>query len=549
MERLVAMISNRVGWAAVVFGSLFATAAVAYHPGFVEYTTSSDQLTIPSIWWDVVEGSWTHLGGWQFSRAPYLFPDLLIYGAAKAILGDIRLAIFAACMLMLLASVVISGLILNRLSGVQPSQGALATLTVLVTLTCAALLGEWADPDSRAFFRLSMYNYEFCSHYTAFVMALLCAVLAHDYCRDRGVGQILALAVLIMLMTVSNFIFVLYFVVPMTIVLAAAVLLRPDLRAPALHLIAIHLLALALGMALMAQINRQPLPTYKMHVDNVTNGLTALLHLMPPGDPIVFAVFWLPLTVLGVYGAWALRHRHKASGRTGIAGFLVLAVLANLAFAALYIAREDDVLLRYLAMTTTAPLLIVALGLVRACGARAGHWLALAATVLPAAMYGAGAASSGNLVPTLVRWSPSEAEDLAGCVARYQLKAGLAGYYLARRLMAASGWAVQINQLEPDRPVLYYWGNNRNWFAHDTRHPERAPEYNFVITNRVDYTRTGSFRFVHRDAYDEDAVVQAFGPPDAWVTCGALRVALFTASDGIDRAVADLMARTASPIP
>ena len=110
-------------WVVLVFGSIMTIAAVAYQPSFVDFTTSSDQLTIPSIWWDVVEGSLTNLDGWQFSRAPYLFPDLLVYGLAKTVLGDLRQAIFAACVLQLLAAVLVAGLVLNRLGGVRPLLG------------------------------------------------------------------------------------------------------------------------------------------------------------------------------------------------------------------------------------------------------------------------------------------------------------------------------------------------------------------------------------------------------------------------------------------
>lgn len=528
-------------WVVLVFGSIMTIAAVAYQPSFVDFTTSSDQLTIPSIWWDVVEGSLTNLDGWQFSRAPYLFPDLLVYGLAKTVLGDLRQAIFAACVLQLLAAVLVAGLVLNRLGGVRPLLGSRAMLGVLVALSCVALVNDWLFPDDRSFFRLLMYNYEFSSHYSSFVMALLGTVLVVDHCRGRRPVPLLVLAVLVTLMTISDYIFVLYFVLPMTLVVLGVALLRPELRKPALGVVAVHLLALTIGTVLLDGLNRQPLPVYKMHLSNFGNGVMAILHLVPPGELIFLSLFWLPLAILAGYGGWAMIHQARAGGRAGIAGFLCLAALVNLIFGALYIGREDDVLLRYLVMVTTAPLLVVALGLVRVCDRRDHRWLFGVVLVVPLAMYGVAAAADRNLIPTLVRWAPPDADDLQGCVTRYRLKAGLAGYYLARRLMAATDWAVQINQLNPERPTLYYWGNNLRWFDRDITRPGFAPEYNFVITNGFDYTRTGAFRFGLRDRYDDAAIEGAFGRPSAWVTCGALRVALFADSSGIDRAVNDLL--------
>ena len=85
-----------------------------------------------------------------------------------------------------------------------------------------------------------------------------------------------------------------------------------------------------------------------------------------------------------------------------------------------------------------------------------------------------------------------------------RLDAGLADYWNARLLSAASNWRRQISQLNGDGSAALYINNPREFFQRRHAPAGTAPLFRFVVMQRMDDSR----------------IRAAYGPPDRDHLCG-----------------------------
>jgi hypothetical protein len=87
------------------------------------------------------------------------------------------------------------------------------------------------------------------------------------------------------------------------------------------------------------------------------------------------------------------------------------------------------------------------------------------------------------VVPSLA-WRSSTDQCLDAISRDIPLKAGLAGYDLARPVTMSSGFQRQVEQITLFGDA-YLWGNDPYWFIHDLHAARRAPDYNFILTDHI----------------------------------------------------------------
>jgi hypothetical protein len=540
-------------WLVLLVASALAMAVVANQTAFIEYATSSDQLTLPSIAWDLFENRLANVAGWQFSRAPYFFPDLAWYSLLQAVLGDYRWSIFAACLSQVAVLAMVMGVLVRRVTGAPAVLAANTFLAIVVGETLIAIGADAVMPPYRAFYRVPLYSYQALLHYSSFLMAMAGLLVVIAFCRRQRPWHLPVLAVLTLLAMLSDFIFLAYFLAPMAAVLVWCRLSRRVAPRVAGGLLAAMAGGAMAALGLLQFVTRQPTPTYKIQPGNASNGLALIYNHVSIDQPVFVLIVWIPLAIalafcVRVLVGWAFCRRDGGGWRR-LWGFvwrggpdewsdgpglmrivlvyLLLATAANVLFGAVYISRDDDTLLRYFAVTTVFPQFCLTC-LVAPRLARAGRRALLAGVVaLPAAVLAVESVQAGSAVPLFLRWQSDLAAQLKACVPVYGLRAGLANYWLSRHVMMATDWTIQLAQLRTDEPRIYYWGNNLLWFTQDFSGSGQPPVYNFIILNRTEPNRTGPFRFELVGLYDDGDVTRHFGTPDRLVDCGPLRLGLY----------------------
>ena len=156
---------------------------------------------------------------------------------------------------------------------------------------------------------------------------------------------------------------------------------------------------------------------------------------------------------------------------------------------------EDAGSRRYLAAAMWWPLLLW-------CPLAAARIGRLAAPVgAGLAVLGAGALSAGTPPGrAILDWR----DPLSACLLTAGRTAGLADYWVARRVTVASDWALQVEQIDRTGAGRI-WGNNPLWFHADQHAPSRPPNDSFIIMT----------------ALDADAIRARYGAPSGILHCRA----------------------------
>jgi hypothetical protein len=341
-------------------------------------------------------------------------------------------------------------------------------------------------------------------HFGAFLLSLVALLLVLSLLRVWRAWVAVLLTVCCGLGFLSNRIFMFDSIIPLA--LSLAIFLRLD------HVSRDRVIALGLSVAVGAAIGAGAdlLLTHAPHltIEQPFSHMLAFLRETPGYLGSVSTSAWIslasPYFVVMAYPPVALvrapEHERVDRVTAFIWTFAALAILATLALcAALYI---DAGSYRYLSVPLFWPLILAGVAAMRVGGTwttRAAWGLLLGLSVILAMpLY------HRDFMPRLLSWR----DPLGTCLLQQRdslgLKAGLAEYWRARAATIGANWTIQVDQITADGDP-YHWGNDPSWFEHSIADPGRAPEYNFIVVDKL----------------DSDALLRRYGRPAHTDRCGA----------------------------
>jgi hypothetical protein len=156
--------------------------------------------------------------------------------------------------------------------------------------------------------------------------------------------------------------------------------------------------------------------------------------------------------------------------------------------------------------------------------ARWPQWGDGVAALLAGGLISHSAIAGGTAGPALLRWRPPELVCLDAADPGLTLQAGLATYWHARTMAAASGWQRQVESVDfgDGRPFL--WISDPRSMVQQRRAARGTPP---------------PYRFILMTGLDPVAIARIHGRPERVVTCGEISLWIYPdAWDPVDRLIA-----------
>lgn len=467
---------------------------------------NSDSLYLPALYRDLFEdgGRWR---GWHLTPAPYFFPDMALYFLLDALTGPFQHAViaYAAAQLVLLALATQS-----LVRTVAPREEAVVAQVAAVAVV-AALLLLYAEGH----FWMMYLSVLSAIHFSVVPLSLVGLALWLRAFRDGSKGALGLLALLSVLATASDGLFIITFTVPLTV---SAAVLAWRWRPHAWKRLGAQVLLLALatgaGLRLAKKLaGRRASAEYtRLNLELIQEALRQLQAMAAeqlrgiPGVVLLWSV--AVLAALAVVVARRKEWTAPDSPRWGLYAaclFTLLSLGSTTGAVVLTGTFVDASAVRYLVV----PLMLPLLGLALVAGlARWRRRAAVAALVLVAGAWGTAVLRRPWRTegPLLSGFYP----DLVRCLdenqARYGLGWGVSSYWHAKYVSMFSRTGLRVNQLHPDG-LPYDWINSRDWYL------DPRGQYTFVITDELDmaafHTRFGEPRERFRCDWLE---VHVYGP-------------------------------------
>ena len=422
-------------------------------PAFVDQSTSSDALLPVSFAWNLFNQG-TTIAGFQLPRIPSVVPDMVVIVSLDYLLG-----------------------------------GAASATAHLARRATTDLPQVYLPVE----------------HFSTYLLSLLALLLVLRYFDGGRISTAAGLCLTVGVAILSSKKFLADFVFP---AIGAAVLLvsiRGLKWKPAAAVGAWIILGTIAGRLADRLLVRQPdLPVSDIgsHVWTFLVEVPAYLHERPA---IVLVCLAIPEIIATIAMVMWLRSRYdghrivpSATDRaiTYAGCFGIIAWWG--AVAALALVYVDTGSFRYLAPAVFWPLLLTAAVLARAAKT---HLPTISLVQIAAmAVLLCGRFGIAGLKPPLLDWT----HPLTACLEGSGLKEGLADYWNSRSPTASSNWRIQIDQITADGSI-YVWGNNRRWYDHAFAEPERAPDYSFIVSTRL----------------NSDRLRSRFGDPSSHLRCGS----------------------------
>lgn len=472
--------------------------------GFTGFAVNADTL-YPALLAEELRAGWDALRHFRWSRIPSFVPDLLVTAGADLALGSWRWAMAAWGVAAFAGLAALAGLLGRAL---RLGAGVSSALAFAGMAALGALLGlvahERAAPADLfdAGLPVSLHLWLLLPVFQGGAFVLGLAVVLAAWRAGQG-GRAWPVALLAALGVASNTIVVLHAALPAALALAdgawrGALGRRAAWRAG---------LALALGSAagLLAGrwAGREELPFMEPH-RFLEKSWTALAAL--PGQPLLLLMLAAALLVVlaALRPAWVPRGAAPAAWRF----FALVGALAVLASLAMALPLHDfPQTWRYANPVFWWPLLLAA-PLV------AARWpLRRAAALLAAALLGVGIPGALAGGGALGRWQPAALACLDRADPGREWRAGVAGYWLARDISAASGWRRQVEQVHADGRAAPYISDPRSFIQARGGPPGEAPAFRFVVLARL----------------DPAAILARWGEPERRIPCGPTEIWLYPA--------------------
>lgn len=453
-----------------------------------EMVISADTLLPAAFVWDVQHdiNAWTRF---QYPRVPSVFPDLLVLGVTQALSGSWRLG-FALWAFVSAGWLLVGGAWLAARIARQAADGAaLGFLVLTVLLLTVAILTMGGPGDAGGYLIAYLDVFPPVAHGGPFLLTLSAAAVAGRQVETPTLRGAALLAVLTWAAVLSDLLSVVGLVVPLTVGVGMRVLTRQVRPWGGLQLMLPVWAAGVLGWLPMLFMHRQRLPFPR--IEDISRQVRwfagDLYH--HPDMALVVAAFCLLLIA-------AARAPRRWGPMTGF--WLAFAATAGLgALVTTAVAYRDFWSYRYALPLLWWTVILAAALLAPLIGRpvrRLGLSVAAACAVAILAWQSGGLHATG-----LFGWT----SPFMTCLDRAGLRTGLAHYWEARPLVAASDWRLQVEQID-ERGVAQVWGNDPFWFTHAAGDSSRHPDYRFIIMDRLNTAR----------------IAAAYGPPDSTLACG-----------------------------
>lgn len=489
-------------YALALAATVLCTLWVFDQPRMVSLALNSDTLLPFSFAWDLAHmpGAWR---GHELARIPSLVPDLAALAAIGAATGAVRPTLLLYGIAQALAFVHVAAFLATRLAGPDTAPRRFPRFAAACALTSAALAALVALEAASAT-GVVLNAFLPIDHFGPFLAAPLAGWLAAAQLRRTTAARALALAACCSLAFLSDLLLLAELVLPLLCACAVLVLARrtSPLRAAgiaataAAGTLAGWLCFRALRMSGLRFESAPPLSPALVRA-SVHDFLAHAPAYAAAHPGALAAGLLLPLAATAAF-PWLAFAQARSDPRARPWQDLFLWLFAGagmaggLAFTALLYVDEGSY--RYLVALWAWPPVFLAAALLRTAPP------ALAAA--PAALALAFLAGQGTRPPAVLRWDHDVAACLRPLRASLGLHAGLAGYWDARAIQAATAWSLQVDQVD-DSGHPYIWGNDRDWYTHALADPSRPPAYDFIVMRGLSPER----------------ILARYGPPDSVAPC------------------------------
>lgn len=460
---------------------------------------TSDTLYPVNVFTDLFVDKFS-LGGWQFSIAPCWFPDLLLVGSAFFVTRDVILATILAGFLQFVLLVLGFQLCWRVLKLRNIVAADIATIGVAIAITIfVALQPDRSYPAFYKFFLPQTHVGHLLLIVYAFALAVLMAWPA-SRSRKTAVCITALYGALCFLSGMSNLLFVVHFLGPISCVLLFFALLRVlPLRDAGKPLLLGWIAALAGAVAnkvlfhTTSALAQSVFGLAPMKLAAVTFYKGALGQLGRGEIQHVLALCWLlictvaTLVFLG-HTLFSRSERGREAHGYLVTSFLLFAGIASVLSAAAVIIGCSNGLtvfkdyiwtMHYLHPMFFLPLFgwPVLLGTAAWANGRGVRLvLGAACLVVPVVML---ARTARPAVP-VHRYVPQFVQSLDAQAKQYGLKYGVAGYWQARIITLLSRTGLRVYQVNGSLNA-FPWANNIEWYSQSVEDHARRPRFTFVV--------------------------------------------------------------------
>ncbi|MCX7372518.1 MAG: hypothetical protein NTW56_08830 [Alphaproteobacteria bacterium] len=506
--------------AAILALGLAVSYAAVNSAHFLGFALHADTL-YPALLIEELRADLSALWRFQPSRVPSFIPDLAIAGLIDAITGSWRLGFWGYAALAFALLSLLGGWIGRAIFGAWSGLWLaliLAALVVLGLLQQAYLVARGVAPaDLPASLHVMLMMPVWQSG--AFIAGLAVLALAWRARQQGGWGVWLGLGLLTALASASNTIVVAHAVLPALIAVADAVLRRSMPRPVAWRMAAVLVLGAGAGFALGLVSGRAPLPGGGAGLAEALRALAPDL-LREPQQALML-LFCLPVALALFRPRRAAAWLPQAGHPDALRFFLVVAASAcgaSIMITALLYGGPHT--WRYANPIAWWPAIFLA-------GMLAARWqraMAGIAAVAAAGIAGISALAGGAAAPALMHWRPPELVCLDAADPDVTLRAGLAAYWHARTMAAASGWRRQVESLDFGEGRPFLWIEDSRSLVQARHAPRGTPP---------------AYRFILMTGLDRVAIERIHGTPTRILPCGATSLWLYPEGwSPLDRLVA-----------
>ncbi|TQX86913.1 MULTISPECIES: hypothetical protein [unclassified Rhizobium] len=477
---------------------------------------SSDQLAVPSLVDDILFNPNFSLTSWMIPRAPYVFPDALVFFLLRLLFTDNYLAVVAQLLLHVALIFLAARLVLKR-AILEVSRATFAWYIFLglsmsiLAVAQSGFAGQHFDASMPIQLFLPI------THGTAAACAVLSFCLYERVIESRS---LLLRAVFLFWCTLAIFsdkLFIVFFAFPYFFcVLLATPNLEGVKRAFAFT---VNVgLAFALVIYLDNLFTQQTIDPLSFPIKARLGVIIDLFKRTPIASIIMFSLS-IPAFYVGIKLLLSLPKREaNFIDQRRAQGFIVLMTGAGLSVGLLLWQTPNSAYSRYMVGMQMGGLLASAL-LISSWRRRILIsfllWMAVSMAAIVVAL---------NLRPESALGPFAErkriTDGLRECRERFGLQAGYAQYWQARKISVMTEWEFQINQFEPDFPVPFFWGNNLSWFYY------RLASGQQLVSN-----------FIIDDALPKSEIFRMYGVPSVQADCGGLHVLVYNDATELQRRV------------
>lgn len=512
---------------AILALGLAVAAAAMNAPAFLGFAVHADTL-YPALLVADLRADPAALVRFRPSRVPSFIPDVALAALIDAVTGSWRLAFWGYGALAFALLALLGGWIARAVFG-PLARGAgvwlaliLAALVVLGLLQQAHVAAAAPGADLPANLHLMLLMPIWQSG--AFIAGLGVLCLTWRATLHRSPARLLALGLVALLATASNTIVVAHAVLPGMIALAEAARRGALPWRGAAAIGAMLALAVGAGFALGAATGRAPLPTGPG--GGLTAALSAALAALPRDllrepQQLLMLLACVPIALAFLLPRRAAAGLPRGADPEALRFFVVAASAACAAgvliTAGLY---HGPHAWRYANPTAWWPAIFLA-------GLLAVRWRRGATAVALLAAGGIAAISAiagGAATPAILRWRPPELACLDAADPEVRLRAGLAAYWYARTMAAASDWRRQVESVDFGEGRPFLWIEDSRSVVQARHAPRGTPP---------------PYRFILMTGLDPAAITRIHGAPERVVPCGDTAIWIYPEGwDPVDRLVA-----------